>query len=185
MDWPANPFWNYSIELYGRPGVEAACLELQRRHSLDVNLVLLCCWAAARGVELDRVVLSEAGSALAAWQAEVVRPLRAVRSRLKAELAASDPESIAALWPAIAAAIRERALALEIDGEHLAQLWLARLVAPLPASARPEVALAGANLSRFWPFERGDREALRTLLAASFPEAEADELDAGLGRVET
>jgi uncharacterized protein (TIGR02444 family) len=185
MDWPADPFWDYSIELYGRPGVEAACLELQRRHGLDVNLVLLCCWAATRGVELDRGVLSQARSALAAWHAEVVRPLRTVRRRLKAELTAPDPESIAELWPGIAAAIRERALALEIDGEHLAQLWLARLVAPLPASARSEAALAGANLSRFRPFDRGDREALRTLLAAAFPEAGVAELDAATGWVET
>ena len=111
--------------------------------------------------------------------------MRAVRRRLRVELTAPDPESIAELWPGIAAAIRERVLALEIDGEHLAQLWLARLVAPLPANARPEVALAGANLSRFWRFDRGDREALRTLLAAAFPEAGVAELDAGLGWVET
>ncbi|MDF2782313.1 MAG: hypothetical protein K0S96_2118, partial [Geminicoccaceae bacterium] len=26
MDWPANPFWDYSVELYRRPGVEAACI---------------------------------------------------------------------------------------------------------------------------------------------------------------
>jgi uncharacterized protein (TIGR02444 family) len=185
MDWPVNPFWDYSIELYGLPGVEAACLELQRRHDLDVNLVLLCCWAAVRGVELDRLVLSRARSALAAWQAEVVRPLRAVRRRLKAELTARDPDSIAELWPGLTAAIRERALGLEIAGEHLAQLWLARLVGPLPASARPEVALAGANLSRFWPFDRGDRAALQTLLGAAFPEAGADDLDAALGWIAT
>jgi uncharacterized protein (TIGR02444 family) len=94
MDWPDNPFWDYSVELYRRPGVEPACLELQRRHGLDVNLVLLCCWLASRGVELDPATLREARHAVASWQAEVVRLLRALRQRLKARLADPEPRSV-------------------------------------------------------------------------------------------
>ena len=30
--WPHELFWDYSVALYSRPGVEAACIELQRRH---------------------------------------------------------------------------------------------------------------------------------------------------------
>ena len=44
-----EPFWDYSLALYGRPGVEACCLRLQDRLGVDVNLLLLCCWLAARG----------------------------------------------------------------------------------------------------------------------------------------
>ncbi|MGI9492931.1 MAG: TIGR02444 family protein, partial [Geminicoccaceae bacterium] len=50
MDWPESPFWDYSLSLYGRPGVEQACLELQRRHGLNVNLLLFAFWLADRGV---------------------------------------------------------------------------------------------------------------------------------------
>ena len=180
MDWPANPFWDYSVELYRRPGVEAACLALQRRHGLDVNLVLVCCWQASRGVPLDRALLSRAGEVVASWQAEVVRPLRALRRRLKVRLADPDPGSVVELWPALASAIREEVLALEIAGEHLGQLGLSRALAGLPTSAPAAAALAGANLRACWPFDGRDRHALRTLLANAFPEASAGELEASL-----
>ena len=180
MDWPANPFWDYSVELYRRPGVEAACLDLQRRHGLDVNLVLLCCWQASRGVPLDRALLSRAGEVVASLQAEVVRPLRALRRRLKARLADPEPGSVVELWPGLASAIREEVLALEIAGEHLCQLGLSRALAGVPASAPAAAALAGANLRACWPFDGRDRHALRTLLANAFPEAPAGELEASL-----
>jgi uncharacterized protein (TIGR02444 family) len=180
MEWPANPLWDYSVELYGRPGVEAACLELQRRHGLDVNLVLLCCWQAARGAELDPAASSRASTAVASWQAEVVRPLRALRQRLRARLVDPEPGSVVELWPELAAAIRERALALEIDGEHLAQLGLCRAVSGLPARAAPGLALASANLRRYWQFDRRDRHALGILLGNAFPKARPNELEASL-----
>jgi uncharacterized protein (TIGR02444 family) len=184
MEWPANPFWDYSVELYRHPGVEAACLELQRRHGLDVNLILLCCWQARRGVALDRALLARAGDVVASWQAEVVRPLRALRHRLKARLADPEPGSVVELWPGLASAIREQALALEIESEHLGQLGLSRAVDGLPARAPPGVALAAANLHACWPFDARDRHALRALLASAFPEAAAAAIEAGLAWLE-
>ena len=180
MDWPDNPFWDYSLKLYERPGVEAACLDLQRRHGLDVNLVLLCCWQASRGVELDAAALREAHDAVASWQAEVVRLLRALRQRLKARLVDPEPRSVVERWPGLAAAIRERALALELDGERLTQLGLHRAVQGLEPRASPGAALAVVNLRRYWQFDRRDRHALRSLLSTAFPGAGPDELEAGL-----
>jgi uncharacterized protein (TIGR02444 family) len=184
MDWPANPFWDYSVALYRHPGVEAACLELQRRHGLDVNLVLLCCWQARRGVALDRALLARVGDVVASWQTEVVRPLRTLRRQLKARLADPEPGSVVELWPGLASAIREQALALEIEGEHLGQLGLSRAVDGLPTSAPPGVALAGANLQACWPFDAQDRHALRALLANAFPEARVPEIEASLAWLE-
>lgn len=184
MEWPANPLWDYAVELYGRPGVEAACLELQRRHGVDVNLVLLCCWQATRGVELDAAALGRVRTAVASWQAEVVRPLRALRQRLRARLVDPEPGSVVELWPELAAAIRERALSLEIDGERLAQLGLYRAVSGLPARAASGPALAGANLRHCWEFDRRDRHALETLLGSAFPDAGAGALEASLDWLE-
>lgn len=181
MRWPAHPFWDYSVELYARPGVEAACLELQRRHGLDVNLVLLACWLATRGIPLDQASVARAGRAVESWRREVVDPLRALRNHLKMALGDRDPGSIAEAWPDLVAAVRERALALELDAEHLAQLCLARAVGDPPAGADPGASLAGANLRASWAFGPDDRAALTALLIAAFPGSRPVELEAGLG----
>jgi uncharacterized protein (TIGR02444 family) len=175
-EWPAEPFWDYSLALYRRPHVEDACLELQRRHDLDVNLLLLCCWLGARGVGLDRAALARAELAVRAWQVEVVRPLRAVRRRLKAKLEDPDPTSVHEGWPDLAQALRRRILALEIDAERLEQLALGRSVAGLPRSEPPGVALAMRHLRLYWTFDERDRHALTALLAGAFPDADAPDL---------
>ena len=171
MDWPANPFWDYSLALYRDPAVEAACLELQRRHGLDVNLVLLCCWQASIGGALDAASLERAQEAVASWQAEVVRPLRALRQRLRARLAQPEPGSVAGRGPARAGRQRGRARARERAGGRPAQLALRQALASAPGSAPPGVALAGANLRHYWLFDGRDRHALRCLLTAAFPAA--------------
>jgi uncharacterized protein (TIGR02444 family) len=183
LDWPANPFWDYALELYRREGVESACLELQERHGLDVNLVLLCCWLARRGIEAERAWLKATVRAVETWQVEVVRPLRAVRRRLKVEFAEPPPGGIAARWPELAARLRQRVLALEIDGERLEQLLLAELAADLPATAAPGIALASRNLCRYRRFTREDRRALEALLGAAFPGVAAGELAGTLDRL--
>jgi uncharacterized protein (TIGR02444 family) len=176
LDWPANPFWDYALELYRRQGVEGACLELQERHGLDVNLVLLCCWLATRGVAVERDWLARTGAIVDRWQAEVVWPLRGVRGRLKAELAQPPPGSIPERWPELSAGLRRRVLALEIDGERLEQLLLAELAAGLVATTTPGIGVASRNLRRYRRFARADRDALRTLLGAAFPDGAAGDL---------
>jgi uncharacterized protein (TIGR02444 family) len=184
VDWPANPFWDYALELYRRNGVEAACLELQERHHLDVNVVLYSCWLASRGILADEVVFRRIAEAALVWQEQFVRPLRALRSRLKAELTKPQAGSVPARWPELAAALRQRALALEIDGERLEQLLLAELATDLAATATPGVALASANLRRYWRFGPPDRQPLATLLQAAFPAVPMREVAAALDWLE-
>ncbi|MGH6918441.1 MAG: TIGR02444 family protein [Geminicoccaceae bacterium] len=178
--WPRELFWDYSVALYGRPGVEAACIELQQRHRIDVNLVLLCLWLGERGTALDGEALARLCHAADRWQLEVVRPLRNLRRRLKARLADGEPNSVAGDWPGLTASVRERAIALEIDAEHLEQVHLGRVAAALPAGSAAGPALAGANLRHYWRFDRRDHKALRTLLEQAFAQAGATELDDGL-----
>lgn len=80
----ANPFWEFSLEFYGRPGVAQACLALQDEAGLDVNLLLFCIWAARGGPgSLTPAALERAISASAAWRLQVVGPLRAARRAAK------------------------------------------------------------------------------------------------------
>lgn len=82
----ANPFWDFSLEVYARPGVAEACLDLQDRRGVDVNLLLFALWSGAVcGVRLTPDVLASLNAAVAGWRAEVVEPLRQARRRAKAE----------------------------------------------------------------------------------------------------
>ena len=86
---PDNPFWLFSLELYGRPEVAKACLALQDRRGLDVNLLLFCCWAGSRGHRLDRPALEGLIEAVESWQREVVAPLRQALRHLKTRCGAA------------------------------------------------------------------------------------------------
>jgi uncharacterized protein (TIGR02444 family) len=182
-DWPANPFWDYALALYRRGRVEHACLDLQERHGLDINILLLCCWLASRGIEAERAWLESAVAAVEPWRTEVIHPLRGVRGWLKAELAAARAGSLPSRWPELSAELRRRALALEIDGERLEQLLLADLAAGLPATAAPGVELAFCSFCRYRRFAGADRPALRALLGAAFPRTTDGDLAIVLDRL--
>lgn len=177
MDWPTCPFWDYSTALYSRPGIEAACLDLQRRHGLDVNLVLFACWLASRGIELDQAALARAGKAISDWQAEVTRPLRALRRRLGVRLDHAEPESLLGRWFDQTSTLRRAVLALELDSEHLAQLALDDIGADLPVSRLAGADLAAVNLLRYWPFQTDDLDQLQVIVRQAFPETTPAQLE--------
>lgn len=82
----AECFWSFSLDVYGKHGVSAACLTLQDELGLDVNILLFCCFAATKGLpSLDRATLSMADAAIAPWRAATVESLRAVRRAIKDE----------------------------------------------------------------------------------------------------
>ena len=75
--------WPWSLEVYGRPGVEPLLLELQDAHGQCVPFLLWALWMAARGLAADETTLA-AGAAMArAWQAAAIQPLRDLRRGLK------------------------------------------------------------------------------------------------------
>jgi len=171
-------FWTFSLEVYGRPGVAPACLALQDRHGLDVNLLLFCCWAAAQGVRLDHRAIVDAEAAVAGWRNQVLKPLRSLRRRLKREFTGFPAADIAAL--------RDRVLAVELEGERLAQ---ARLESLLPAAAAdgsetgPVLALRALRLyfrlEGVDPDDVDDRDC-QALLAGTFPDASQAAISAAL-----
>ena len=147
-EWPVNPFWDFSVALYSRPGVGSACLALQDRHGLDVNLLLFCVYAAACGKRLTAADLTSLNVSVGPWRRRVVEPLRQVRRTFK------EPGHGA--MDALAERLRRQVLEAEIEAERGAQTILHRALpleiaatAPDPSSARDnlEAYLAAAGLA--------------------------------------
>jgi uncharacterized protein (TIGR02444 family) len=113
---PDSAFWRFSLELYARDGVPAACLALQDREEADVNLILFALWLAVRGHRLQ----PEAGQRLLRiakrWQGPIVGPLRRVRRRLQQE--AGLP------WAQAVEGWRRRLGEVELAMEQVEQLLL-------------------------------------------------------------
>ena len=133
-----NPFWDFSLAVYGRDGVEAACLALQDRHDLDVNLLLFCCWAGCRGHALSADDIGTLRKAVAPWRARAVEPLRNVRRWLKTQAVAPA---------ALAEPLRARIKADELAAEAVEQRLLVETVPVGAGDGGP--ALAAANLAAY------------------------------------
>jgi uncharacterized protein (TIGR02444 family) len=120
-DWPANPFWDFSIALYRRPGVADACIQLQERLGIDVNLMLYFAWV---GVERGgRLVPDEIGAAVdlaTRWHDPLVRPLRGLRTMLR-----GNPLGAPAV---LAERLRNQIKSAELNAERIEQeiLYAAR-----------------------------------------------------------
>jgi uncharacterized protein (TIGR02444 family) len=130
-------FWNFSLQIYRKPGVGQACVALQDGLGLDVNLLLFCCWHGRENRALAEEDIRRAMAAAEGWQREVVQPLRAVRRRLKA--------GVAPVSAAECEALRRKVNDLELEGERIAQATLEALPAPA-AGRRPAV---DANLAHY------------------------------------
>lgn len=174
--WPRDEFWDYSIALYARKEVARACLGLQRRHGIDVNLLLFCLWLAASGRGAFREgELSHVLAAAEAWHRRVVRPLRALRQWLKGEVAPAPPD--------LAHELRRRIAAAELDAEHIEQLILARSLSRPGGDREPSAQARDAahNLSAYLSASAiepsaADETDVRVLLAAAFPETPPEQL---------
>ena len=141
---PDSAFWDFSLALYARPGVAAACLRLQDRRGIDVNLLFLCLWLALdHGQALDADDIARLIARARVVHEQVVKPLRTARIALKAMIAA-ETES---LRPAIAR-LRAEVKRSELEAENLEQVLLAasRPHGPsVAAAARADLAKRNAE----------------------------------------
>ncbi|ART81139.1 TIGR02444 family protein [Oceanisphaera avium] len=82
----AEQFWQFSEQHYARPGVAAACLQLQDDYDANVNLLLLLVMLEAQGVKLDPSpllsVVAERSTLFSQW--------RTLRRQLKPKLSHND-----------------------------------------------------------------------------------------------
>lgn len=81
---PPPPQWDYVLEVYARPGVAQACLQLQARCRVDVVVMLHAMYVFAMlGIRLDATTLAEADARVRPWREQVTVPLRQLRTALK------------------------------------------------------------------------------------------------------
>ena len=107
-----SDLWDFAQRLYGRPGVERACLQLQEAGA-DVCLLLCGAWLQQRGVACTPARQAHLQAIAQPWQTEVISPLRQLRQNWRT----------AAQQQAPLAALRERLKGLELEAEQ--QLLLA------------------------------------------------------------
>jgi uncharacterized protein (TIGR02444 family) len=153
--------WAFSLRFYDDAKVQHACLALQDDHGGDVNVALYLLWRAAAGEAISAEGVAAADAAVAPWRADVVRPLRALRRRLKAAAYLDDS--------AAQEAFRTKLKKVELDAEKLQQQVLATLAARVERCAPPAEA-AKTNLSRYAahlgaPLAEGVRATLAARLA--------------------
>ena len=137
-----NPFWDFSLAVWGREAVEPACLALQARHGIDVNILLFCGWAGRRGRALDETDLGRLIEAARPWREAAVLPLRALRIWLKTQTVTpvgAPAES--------AEALRQRIKVSELEAEAIQQALLVAAIAVPEGKGAP--ALTAANLSNY------------------------------------
>jgi uncharacterized protein (TIGR02444 family) len=161
------PFKTYAVRLYGRDGVQAACLSLQDDHGVDVDLALFAAWTGAMlGRRLDGAAWALADAHVAEWRDDVIAPLRAIRRAMKL---LDSP-------PAEAEELRARVKALELDAEFVELAMLEAIAGGLGAPAVAGAELAEANLralaARAAP---GAVEAFATIAAACHDPEVSDE----------
>ncbi|QVW23163.1 TIGR02444 family protein [Pseudomonas hormoni] len=140
----SSDLWSFSLGTYARPGVEAACLTLQ---SAGVNVCLVLCglWLGQRGVACNEQRLQQLHNVAEPWDADVVRPLRALRMQWKV-VATEDAELNA---------LREQVKALELEAERHLLLRLERSAQSWPQDEATDlsawlegVAAGAAHLDR-------------------------------------
>jgi uncharacterized protein (TIGR02444 family) len=159
----SNPLWSYSLRLYKQPGVAPACIALQDRRGVDVNVLLFCLWAAtasARPLPAKTMTLAAGLSRL--WTANVVGQLRHARRFLK---------------PLELPKLRARVAEIELGAERVEQDLLVQL-APRRSGKAPKhgaAQRAAANLAAYFSRLRvslgaGDVGHVVAILVAAFPD---------------
>ncbi|WP_323813735.1 TIGR02444 family protein [Cellvibrio sp. NN19] len=111
--------WNFSLDVYARAGVADACLRLQDEHGANVNLLLWCAWLGAKGYSLEQEQLLQAQRVIASWDENYVKPLRALRRKMKSEFGVGD---------ANIESVRNSIKQAELHAERQLQFWLEQVI---------------------------------------------------------
>lgn len=153
----SKTLWDFSVDLYARPGVADGCLHLQDEWGADVCLLLAALWLEGRGVAATAERVAQLERLASPWQTAVSTPLRQLRRAWKTA-AAGDAEL---------AELRRQLAAIELQAERLLLERLETLAAPWPRAAQ---GASGWLEALSWGREGGDldrRVALQQLRDAA------------------
>jgi len=76
--------WVFALDIYARRDIADACLSLQNRAGVDVMMLLVIAFAAARlRILLTPAEVGELDQACRPWREQIVWPLRSIRSGLE------------------------------------------------------------------------------------------------------
>lgn len=135
-----SPFWTFSLAYYGGAGVSEACLELQDRCGVDVNVILFLAWLASQKRRIAGADIQAIAAKVLPWQTEVIAPIRALRRHLKNGAPLVDAKT--------GEAFRNKIKALELESEQLQQAAMTDLATGLsgePAASAQEAARANID----------------------------------------
>ena len=150
INWPGNPFWDFSLQYYNKDGIPELLLYLQDSHDLDVNLILLGIWA---GIEFGYLLCEEDFSKLdfvaGNWRKSIIEPLRKMRIELKVYSTLNDK---------LLKGVRENIKKLELDAEHVAQIKLSDQLATFTAIPTSDdfIKAAGLNLGVYFDYTNNE-----------------------------
>jgi uncharacterized protein (TIGR02444 family) len=138
-----SPFWRFSVKFYAVPGVAPACIELQDRARVDVNVLFFLLWNATQCRALGNADVAELERLIGAWRDMTVVPLREVRRALKTPPQVMPPDA--------AEDFRTRIKAVELEAERLQQEAMYQLAQSgrYGASAATPAAAAKASVEAY------------------------------------
>lgn len=128
-------FWTWSTSAYEQQGVAECLLRLQDKLNLNVNVVLWCVWCAMRCNDLPEAGIRRALTSIEAIDAQVTRPLRGIRRKLRDLEAESDVLAVQAL--------RQLVKSAELQSEAIQQATLEKLAPPSDSVVSDRDALIG------------------------------------------
>ena len=166
-----SPFWRFSLGFYRRSGVADACITLQERSGVDVNLLLYLLWQASQGRAFAAEEVAALEEVIGPWRAATVIPLRMVRRALK------EPPGLVAR-PA-AEVFRNKIKAVELEAERLQQEAMYTLAATTPLGRT-----LGRDAASPVEAARSNVAAYETMRAVVFPTAAVDTVLTAFAKLE-
>ena len=134
-------YWDWALEVHGRPGVDEALITLQDYHGQCVAYLLWAAWSAAEGRTPPPELLMQAAALSKRWEGTATMALRSARKLLKAPAPPIPDEARLAL--------REQVRELEFAAERLLMETLESLT-PEPEGGPADLADRLITASRAW-----------------------------------
>ena len=163
-DASADRFWQFALAIYLPEEGRSLFLRLQDDGGMDVPLALFCLWCGSESLCLSNPAMRQAIAFSAAWRAERVEPLRALRKAWKG--------GTGSLPLALSEAARQRVAQTEQAVERLQMDHLSGLrdgVLDSPDAAKANLALY-CRLAQLSPDEGDLAHAARLAMVGIAPD---------------